>query len=141
MTCFVNASETNGSTVSTTIEYFDDGSYMVTTIEESTTPRVSELTKTGSKTLNYYNPDDELVWKYVLTGKFYVVMNVSAECIESTYSYTIYDDSWSLTAHNNYCSANVAHGTATFKKKVLFITTSTQNIEETLTCDLRANLT
>lgn len=139
--CFVHASEASNSTVSTDIEYFDDGSYMVTTIEESATPRASELTKTGSKTVDYYNSDDELLWRYVLTGKFYVVINVSAECIESTYSYTIYDDNWSLTAHDNYGEANVAYGTATFTKKVLFVTTSTQDIEVALTCDLRANLT
>lgn len=135
------SSQVNAATVSDTyIEHFDDGSYLVITIEQSLTPRASTYTKEGHKSVNFYNSDDELQWEYILVGTFKVTSGVSALCTNSTYEYTIHNSSWSLTDHNNTYSENAAYGTATFKKKVLFITTSTQNIDVRLMCDANGNL-
>lgn len=135
------SSQSNAATVSDTYtEYFDDGSYLVITIEQSLTPRASTYTKDGHKSVTLYNSDDELQWEYILVGTFKVTTGVSAVCTNSTYEYTIYNNSWSLTAHNNSYSENAAYGTATFKKKVLFITTSTQDIDARVLCDAYGNI-
>ena len=123
-----------------TIEYFEDGSYMVTTIKESPTARSRVYIKVGEKTVDLYNSDDVLQWTYKLIGKFKVVDGATVACTESSYTSDIYVDAWSLTAHNNYISNNMAYGTATYKKKVLFITTSTQDIEGSIACDVYGNI-
>lgn len=127
---------------SSRITYYDDGSYTITTIEFIEQPsNVRSVSRTieGKKIIDFYDSSDELVWTYTLIGHFNVVIGESSSCFYSTYSYTIYDSKWSLTAHNNYCSDNVAYGTATFKKKVLLITTNTYNIDAKLTCDVNGN--
>lgn len=123
-----------------TIEYFEDGSYMVTTIKQSPTVRATAYTKVGEKIVDYYDSDNNLQWTYKLIGTFDVVEGVSAVCTESTYSSQIYVKGWSLTAHNNYTSNNIAYGTATYKKKVLFVTTHTQDINGSIGCDIYGNV-
>lgn len=122
------------------IEYFEDGSYMITTIKQSPTARSATYTKVGEKIVDYYDSDNKLQWTYKLIGTFDVVEGVSAVCTESTYSSQIYEKAWSLTAHNNYTSSNIAYGTATYKKKVLFITTNTHDIEGSIGCDIYGNV-
>lgn len=137
-----NVAETY-ETDSTTVEYFEDGSYMVTTIKESPVTRSARsksYVKVGVKTINLYDSDDVLQWTYELTGRFQVVEGESAVCIESSYTSNIYVKAWSLTAHNNYTRSNIAFGTATYKKKVLFITTSTQDIDASIGCDINGNV-
>lgn len=136
----ISLPETGINDVSTYIEYFEDGSYLVITIEQTPSARASTYTKEGHKSADFYNSDHELQWEYILVGTFQVTSGVSAVCTNSTYEYTIHNSSWSLTDHNNTYSGNVAYGTATFKKKVLFITTSTQNVDARLTCDAYGNL-
>ena len=121
-------------------EYFDDGSYLVVKTEQTPSQRASTYTKTGRRYVYLYDSSDELDWEYVLVGTYRVTTGVSAVCTNSTYDYTIYDDSWSLTDHGNSYSANVAYGTATFKKKLLFVTIRTQNLDVALTCDRDGNM-
>ena len=123
-----------------TIEYFEDGSYMVTIIKESPTARSRVYTKVGEKIVHLYDSDDVLQWTYKLVGKFKIVSGVSVACSESSYTSDIYVDEWSLTAHNNYISNNIAYGTATYKKKVLFITTSTQDIKGSIGCNVYGDI-
>lgn len=125
------------------IEYFDDGSYLITTITtttQSSVTRSTSYTKIGEKRVDYYDSDDNPQWTYKLIGRFNVVEGVSAVCTESTYSSEVYAKGWSLTAHNNYTSSNIAYGTATYKKKVLFITTNTHDIEGSIGCDIYGNV-
>ncbi len=130
-----NNTETNSYT-----EYYEDGSYVVTTICQSVTPRSSTYIQVSEKKVEMYNSSDELQWRYKFIARFDVVEGVSVECIESTYTSDIYVDSWSLTAHNNYYSGNTAYATATYKKKVLFITTNTHDIDLDTTCDVYGNI-
>ncbi len=123
-----------------TIQYFEDGSYIVTTLSQSVSPRASTYIRHGYKTVTHYNSSDEVEWKYTLEGTFKVVSGVSATCIDSTYTYEIVNDSWHLTDHSNWYSDNIAYGTATFKKKVLFIVTSTRDINASIRCDKDGNL-
>lgn len=121
-------------------EYFEDGSYTVTTIKQSPTGRASTYTIIGNKHVDLYNSKDEIQWAYTLIGTFVVNQGVSAVCTESTYSSVVYEKSWSLTAHDNSYSNNIARGTATYKKKVLFITTNTHDIEAAIGCDVNGNV-
>jgi len=140
----IQAEETTGSAelyeTGSTVEYFEDGSYTVTTVRESPTARSKSYVKVGEKTIDLYNSDNELQWTYKLIGKFRVDEGVSVVCTESTYTSDIYVKSWSLTAHNNYTRNNLAFGTATYKKKVLFITTSTQDVDASIGCDINGNV-
>ncbi len=121
---------------STNIEYFEDGSYLVTTIKETPSPRATVYSKSGSKDVILYNSADEVQWIYSLIGTYTIETGVSVVCTNSTFTYTIYVNKWSLTEHDNWYSGNVAYGTAVFKKKVLFITTSTQNLDGAVACDV-----
>ncbi len=141
-TCSVGAIgvESLDAITTTTTQYLEDGSYIVTTLTQSASPRATTYTKAGYKTVNFYNSDDELQWKYTLIGTFNVVEGSSATCIGSTYTYEIVDDSWHLTDHNNRYTMNIAYGEATFKKKVLFIVTKTENINASMGCDRNGNI-
>lgn len=121
--------------VTETVEYLEDGSYIVTTVRTSPTPRAEIYSKSAAKEVRLYDEDDELQWTYFLIGTYTIETGVSCVCTNSTYSYNIYVDKWSLTDHSNWYSGYVAYGTAVFKKKVLFITTSTQNIEGSVACN------
>ena len=122
--------------VSKETQYFEDGSYLVTTVKATPTARASTYTQNGTKEVVLYNSSNEVQWNYYLTGTFTVEAGVSVVCTNSTYSYNIVNTSWSLSSHNNYYSNNIAYGEATFKKKVLFITTNTHDIEIYVACDV-----
>lgn len=53
------------------IEYYDDGSYFVTVIEDET-PEITPLstTVTKSKTGSYYNSAGNILWSVKVTGTF-----------------------------------------------------------------------
>ena len=120
---------------SVTVEYLDDGSYLVTTIKESATPRSDVYSKRGGKEIILYNDDDEIQWIYTLYGIFTVETGVSAVCTEAYHAYEIFDFDWKETEHSEWYSGNVAYGESVFKKKVFFITTSTQEITAHVACD------
>ena len=118
------------SIVSSTIEYFEDGSYLVTTITESVS-RAS--TKSGSKTTTYHNSSNETQWTYKITGTFSYTGS-SATCTAVSDSYTIVNDNWHMSSHSCSKSGNTASGTVTMKYKVLGITFDTVSDSLTLTC-------
>ena len=62
-----SAAETTANTEaptvsSVTVEYFEDGSYLVTTIKEGPTARGAVYSKNGYKDITLYNEDDEIQW-------------------------------------------------------------------------------
>lgn len=117
---------------STTTEYFDDGSYLVTTItEEANNSRAT--TKTASKTATYKNSDGDILWTYKVTGTFSYTGS-SSTCTAVSDSYTISNDNWHMDSHSTSRSGNTAYGTVTMKRKFLGITTSTVSKDLTLTC-------
>lgn len=122
------------------IEYYEDGSYSITTIKQSPVARASTYVVTGEKIVDLYNSSDELQWTYILIGKFSVAYGESVVCTSSTFTHEIYNSGWSLTAHNNTYRNNIACGTATFKKKVLFITTNTYDVDAEIGCDVYGNV-
>lgn len=138
-----NATENNITNIdeSTTITYYDDGSYIVRTIiSNPSNNRTSSFTKTGNVVVSDYNSDDELLWQYILYAEFEVTSGVSAICTSSTYTYDIYANGWSFSNGQATKSGNVAYGVGTFKKKILLITTQTVEIDLDIICDLYGNL-
>lgn len=73
MTCVAFAGEmpTTSKTYPAEYEYFDDGSYMVTTITESSSAFIrASRSKTGSKTAKYYSSSGSALWSVTVTGTF-----------------------------------------------------------------------
>lgn len=127
--------------VSENIEYFNDGSYIITRIYESlpVLNRDGTYNKTGTTKQVKYD-DDTLVWEYTLTGYFTINPGVSCVCYNSTYSTDIYSNYWSFHDPYNYYSANTAYGEGTFKKRILFIIISTIDINLSVSCDAYGNI-
>ena len=116
---------------------YEDGSYMTETI--SAQGFRASGTKTGTKTRNYYNADNTLAWKVVLTGKF-TYTGSSATCTSSSISTEIYESGWYTVSKNAGKSGNSATGTAVIGEKVLGVTTGKIQVDLTLSCDANGNL-
>ena len=129
-----------------TIAYLDNGDYIITSFTFSenfvnSQRSTNTITKTGTKTVSYYNDDNELEWEYHLTGTFTVNPGVSAICTNASHSTSIYSSKWSFSDANTYTENNVAHGQGLFKKKVLLIAVKKVNIDVCITCDINGNFT
>lgn len=115
------------------IEYFDDGSYIVTEITENSISAFASGTTTKSKNSYYYDDNNNAQWRVTITGTFNYTGS-SATCTKATTSYTIYNDAWKVTSAVPSKSGNRATGTFTVKKYVLGIPVKTVNKTLTITC-------
>ena len=120
------------NTTETTIEYFEDGSYLIIQSETSIMPFAAS-TKSHTKSANYYNPNGDLAWKIYLTGTF-TYTGSSSTCTKATTSYKIYDDRWKVTSSGASKSGNKATGNFTVKKYAIGIPIRTVNKTLTITC-------
>lgn len=109
----------NTNTTTEEIEYFSDGSYMVTTTETEADNGIALFaaasTKTASKTTKYYDASGDLDWKVTLTGTFSYTGS-SATCTKASTSYTIYDSDWKVTSAKATKSGRTATGDYTVKR-------------------------
>lgn len=119
------------------IVYFEDGSYIVTTITEVQS-RVA-YSKNGTSTSTYYGSDGTAKWKVTLSGSF-TYDGSSATCTSSSCSVIIYNNSWYTISKSASKSGNTAFGSATMGYKVLGITTNQVTRDISLTCDKDGNL-
>lgn len=119
---------TNGN-----IEYYEDGSYSVTTIEINTISTLAASTVKQTKTISHYNSKNEKQWDITVTGTF-TYTGSSATCTNSTVSYKIYDTHWKVTSSQASKSGRTATGDFTLKRYFLGIPTETVNKTLTLTC-------
>ena len=117
------------------IEFFDDGSYAVITITE-TSNNTKATTKTGSKKYTYKNSEGDTQWEYIVTGTFSYNYGVSSTCTNVSDSYSIVNDNWHMYSHSCYKSGNTAYGNVTMKYKVFGFTTDTVKASPTLTCNI-----
>lgn len=126
------AGETDDTVVSSTVEYFEDGSYQVTVIEEQ--PALTRAsTKSGSKTVKHYNSDDELEW-YVKLSATFSYTGSSATCTSATPSYKIYNTKWKVSKSSASRSGRTATGNFEVKYYVLGIPVTTEPVVITLSC-------
>lgn len=122
----------NEKIISTTIEYFDDGSYIVETITEEIN-NIRANSKTGNKTYTYSDSNGVVEWTYKITGTSSYTGS-TATCTAVSDSYTISEDNWHMSSHSCSKSGNTANGTVTMKYKTLGITTKTITRNISLTC-------
>ncbi len=123
-----NLSSTNNSTH---IEYFDDGTYLIT--ELTTENSLARSTRTASKSSSLYDNDGTTLWTVKLTATF-TYNGTTATCTSASTSYTIYDDQWRVTSATASKSGNKATGNFTVKKSFLGIPIATKDVTVTLTC-------
>lgn len=127
--------QTEEAVVSESVEYLEDGYYIVTTVTEESGNSLARATstKTGSKSSVLYNSDDEPLVTFKLTGTF-TYTGSSANCTMASTSYTIHNSSWRVTAATASRSGNKAIGDFTAKHYTLGVPVSTKNVTITLTC-------
>ncbi|MCI9575756.1 MAG: hypothetical protein HFJ84_03590 [Clostridiales bacterium] len=128
-------------TISTTVEYFSDGSYLTTEIQEVVAPQTrATYTKSGQKTLTFRDSNGKILWTYVLAANFTVNPGVSATCTSASGTPVVYASDWSLVSHKPSRSGNKASATVTMQRKVLGNVVETKTETTTLTCDKNGNL-
>lgn len=98
---------------------FDDGSYVVITIEQDqplsgSADRSARSVKSGTKNYDYYGSANELVLTFRVHGTF-EYNGTSASATGATYSYDIYDSGWSFVDGSAVCSGATATATGNFK--------------------------
>lgn len=113
------------------IEYFSDGSYAITRIEDIEI--TSKGTVTKSKTYSYYDSSNVLQWTVILEATF-SYNGSSATCTSATTGYSVSNSAWKVTKANASRSGNTATGDFTVKKYVLLVPVQTVNKTLTLTC-------
>ena len=113
------------------IEVYEDGSYGVITVVEF--PMKNRSTKTGHKSYEYYNSSNVKQWTIYLNATF-TYTGTSATCTSATPSYTINNNSWSVTKAESRYSGAKATGEYTVKKYTAGVVTQTVNKILTLTC-------
>lgn len=128
------------STVTTNseVEYFDDGSYLVTEFTKTITP-FSSGSKSEGKTATYYNSDDEKQWSVTIWGTF-TYTGSSATCTKASTSYTVYDSAWKVKEATASKSGRTATGNFLVKKYWLGIITKTVPMTVIMSCDNNGNI-
>lgn len=115
-----------------TVTYFDDGSYVVTTITEiaytSQYSLTQSKTKSASKNRDFYDANDELIYSLTVYGTF-TYDGTTAEATSATYSYDTHGSGWSFKSGSASCSGATAKANATFKNGLL-----TGSASVSLTC-------
>ena len=116
---------------------FEDGSYMITTIEESTS--LSRTTKNHNKIQRYYNANNVLQWRIVLVATF-TYDGTTVSCIAAGCNADVYTNNWTVISESDYISGNTAYGYATLANTLLGVTVSERSYTLTLTCDKNGNV-
>lgn len=131
--CPTTAFANDGIVTDSYVEYFDDGSYIVTEITESAITTFAAKTINRSKSSHYYNSNNTKAWTVTVNGTFNYTGS-SATCTRSTASYSIYNNDWKVTSSAASKSGNKAIGAFTVKRYNLGFLTKTVNRTVTLTC-------
>ena len=124
--------------INTSVEYFDDGSYLIMTTAEIVNHSRASV-KTGNKTYTYNDSNGNTSWTYKITGTFSYTGS-SSTCTAVSDSYTISHDNWHMSSHSCSKSGNTANGTVTMKYKVLGITANTITRNISLSCSASGTL-
>ena len=126
----------------TEVIYYDDGSYLVIEITESTNqiqPR-APMTKTSTKSATKYDRNDEILWIFELHATFLIEIGQYAQCTNATYSVDIRDNAWKFSDGSTSTLNNIGYAYGTFKHKVLGITVQTIEVELSLASDIYSNI-
>lgn len=118
------------------IKYFDDGSYLVTSIIQDDVSIFATNTKTSSKKNEYFNSSGELMWDAIITGTF-VYTGTTSTCTSSSITYNVYNSNWKITSATSAESGNKAIGYITAKR--YFVGIPVQTVEETISITCSAD--
>lgn len=101
------------NTLNQQIEYFDDGSYIITIIEDET-PDIAlfSTTTTKAKTSSAYSSSGQCLWSVTVTGTF-TYGDGTSKCTNSSVSAKSYASTWSIASKSASRSGNKASATAT----------------------------
>lgn len=124
-----------------TITYFDDGSYMITTIEDepgSKTPSgiqpfAASTTVSKSKTARYYNSEGSVMWYLKVTGSF-TYTGSSAKCNSASVTAEAIGSTWKVSKLSAAHSGATAYASATGKQYIMGTVVNTMNKTISLTC-------
>ena len=117
-----------------TVLPFEDGSYLVVTLEVDSLARAT--TPVATKTYMYYNSEDERQWDYTLRAVF-TYDGISADAISAEARAAIYNREWSLTESDPHCQGAYAIADATFESS----SDGSRSITVRLYCDGHGNIT
>lgn len=132
-------STTNTSALDyTEIEYLENGCYIITTIKEENTLR-STKTKTGTKTKNFYNDNNQVMWSVSVRGTF-TYTGSSSKCTSSTVSTTCPGSTWKILSRNASKNGNKATATATAGQYIGGQLSYKVSTSVTLTCSASGKL-
>lgn len=131
-TVFANNTNEHNMEKNNYIEYFEDGSYIITKIVDGElNSRATGVVKT--KNYSYYNSNDDIEWVISISGTFNY-NGSTASCTNAVTSYKIYNDRWKVTASSASRSGATARGDFTLKRYLMGIPTKTVDKTVTLTC-------
>ena len=146
--CRVPASAANDE--SNTVQYFDDGSRIVTTIFpgrvdddtgwHSETMEGSGNRITRSMTRIYYDADNHADWKVILTATFRLGL-LRAVCVDYETKYKIYDHAWFCANTRAEMNANVCKAVFTLCLTAAGAVVHTTDVTLQLACDRKGNVT
>lgn len=118
---------------STSIEYFEDGSYVVTTLVQNNPNGRTGIS--GSKSSVYYTSSGSSVFSVTLTGYFSYTYGTSSKATGEDVTVAVYDSSASYVTKSSYHSGATAYGSGTVSYRGYQKTLSVQ-----ITCDKYGNL-
>lgn len=130
-----SASAVNNNEI--TYIYYEDGSVLKICTEE-TAARASG-TKTGKKTYEYVDSNNEAVWTAILYGTFTYNGTTSA-CTNASCDISIYNNAYSVGNKTVSKSGSTASTNFTMIRKLLGITISQKDYTITLGCDKNGTL-
>ena len=120
----------------TNIQYFEDGSYLITEIVVSNT---RSITKVAHKNDTYYSSTDVPQWKISVTGEF-LYDGTTSTCTYATGTCTIYVTSdWAFISESSSANGNTATYYATISKQVFGINIDPRTHSVSVTCDENGN--
>lgn len=115
-------------------EELSNGDYIITVLEEfSDSITRASSSKTGSKTVNYYNASGEKLWSFTLTASF-SYNGSSASCTTTTCSYNMYSSAWKKESASTQKSGSNATCTFTAGKYALGVRINSITKTISMTC-------
>lgn len=135
----IEASDSQIMTVCSSVEYLENGDYIITEliIEPTSSLNTKNIasTKPGKKTATYYNSVGTRIWDVTVNGIFSYTYGVSATATSATATVNIYSTHASFVSKSAYTSGNTATATGT----VAYNSVST-TMSVSVSCDKYGNL-
>lgn len=121
------------SDTKSTIEYLDDGSYIIT--EWETIPTATRSVSSKTKTSTYYSSSGSAIFSVSLTGNFTYTSGVSAKATSQSVSVTVYSDSASYVTKSSSRSGASVYGSGT-----VYYAGRNRTLSLQMTCDVYGNI-